>query len=852
MLNVTIKGLLAHKFRLAATALAVLLGVAFMAGTLVLTATIGATFDGLYADINAGTDVQVRSAQAVEGPVGDVRGPVDESVLPTVQGVDGVRVAEGGVGGYAQFVGKDGKAVGNPSQGAPTLGFSWGDDEALSPLRLASGSPPSGPDEVVADKATADKEGFALGDQVTVLTQSGSKQFTLSGITRFGNVDSPLGATLAIFELSTAQELFGFPDKFSQIAVAADEGISQQELADRITEVLPEGLEAVTGEDLTEEQQSQTREFLGFFNTFLTAFAVIALFVGVFLIYNTFSIIVAQRTKEMALLRALGASRRQVLTSVMVEAFVTGVVASVVGVVIGFGVAIVLRSALAGLGFDIPAEGLTIEPNAVVIPFLIGVVITVLSALFPARKASRIPPVAAMRDIAVDDSGQSVARIVAGAIITLLGLALTALGLFGSSDNGLAAVGGGLAVTFLGVAVLGPIIAPPVAAVVGTPMGWIRGISGHLARENAMRNPKRTSATAAALMIGVGVVACIIVLAATITTSVRGTVDKGFVGDFVVQSNAGFQGGLSPEVASALDQQPDLAIVAEFRSAPAQVNGSGTLVPAVDPTAFSQLADLEVIQGSLSDLEPAGTVAVSEDKLDDENWALGDTVEVIFPDTGPQQLKIVATYDKPELLGPGGSPYLIGLSTYDANSQVQLDSSVFVKLASGVSLEQGRAAIESVTDAYPNADVQTKQEFADAIVGQITQLVVLVYALLGLAIIIALIGIVNTLALSIFERTRELGLLRAVGMSRSQLRTSVRYEAVIIALLGTFLGLVLGLVFGVALVVALGDNGSADLTIPVSQLVVVVILAIIAGALSAILPARRASRLNILHAIQTE
>ena len=364
MLNVTIKGLLAHKFRLAATALAVLLGVAFMAGTLVLTATIGATFDGLYADINAGTDVQVRSAQAVDSGFGDVRGPVDESVLPTVQAVDGVRVAEGGVGGYAQFVGKDGKAVGNPSQGAPTLGFNWGEDQALSPLRLSSGNPPSGSGQVVMDKATADKEKFVVGDTVTVLTQAGSQQFTISGITRFGDVDSPLGATLAIFDLPTAQQLFGYVGKFSQISVAADEGVSQQELADRIQQALPEGLEAVTGEDLTKEQQSQTRDQLGIFNTFLTTFAVIALFVGVFLIYNTFSIIVAQRTKEMALLRALGASRRQVLTSVMVEALVTGIVASAVGVVVGFGVAIALRSGMAAIGFDIPADGLTIEPRA--------------------------------------------------------------------------------------------------------------------------------------------------------------------------------------------------------------------------------------------------------------------------------------------------------------------------------------------------------------------------------------------------------------------------------------------------------------------------------------------------------
>jgi putative ABC transport system permease protein len=849
MLNVTIKGLLAHKFRLAATALAVLLGVAFMAGTLVLTATIGATFDGLYADIYAGTDVQVRSSESVDPGFGnEIRGPVPESVLPTVQAVDGVRVAQGGVGGYAQFVGKDGKAVGNPSRGAPTLGFSWGDDEALSPLRLADGSPPVGPDQVVMDKATADKEKFVVGDTVAVLTQKGSTEFTISGITRFGDVDSPLGATLAVFELPTAQELFGFPGQFSQISVAGEDGVSQSELAERVQQVLPSGLEAITGQDLTEEQQSNTRDALGFFNTFLTTFAVIALFVGIFLIYNTFSIIVAQRTREMALLRALGASRRQVLGSVMIEAFVTGVVASAVGVVLGFGVAILLRSAMAAIGFDIPADGLTIEVDAVVIPMVVGVVITVLSAVFPARKASRIPPVAAMRDVAVDDSGRSVGRVVAGAVMVLIGIGLTALGLVG--DGGFAAVGGGLAFTFLGVAVLGPIIAAPVAGVIGIPMRGIRGISGQLARENARRNPKRTSATAAALMIGVGVVVAIIVLAASATTSIRSTVDKGFVGDFVVASNAGFQGGLSPEVASALAEQPGLAVVTEMRQTPAQVDGSGTFLPGVDPATFGDIADPGVTAGSLSDLSELGTIGVDAQTAKDKDWVLGDTVEVLFPDTGTQQLKIVVLYDDSNV---AGGSYVVGLPTYEANVLVQLDSSIFVKLAPDTSIEQGRAAIEAVTDGYPNADVQTKTEFADSIVGQITQLLVLIYVLLLLAIIIALIGIVNTLALSIFERTRELGLMRAVGMSRRQMRTAVRYEAVIIALLGTLLGLVLGLGFGIALVTALTEeSASSGLTIPVGQLIVVIVLAVIAGIISAILPARRASQLNILQAIQTE
>jgi len=848
MLHVTWKGLLAHKLRLATTAIAIFLGVAFMAGTLVLTATIGSTFDGLFADINAGTDVVVRSSDVVESEFGEQRGTVPESALPTVEAVPGVRVAEGGVSGYAQFVGRDGKTVGNPNMGAPTLGFAWSDDQDLNPLRLASGSAPQGPDEVVMDKATADKEKFAVGDEVTVLTPTGSHQFKVAGIARFGNVDSPLGATLAVFELPTAQEVLGLPGRFSDIVVAAEPGVSQDELAQRISEVLPSGLEAITGEDLTSEQQSTTRDQLGFFNTFLLTFALIALFVGSFIIYNTFSIIVAQRTREMALLRAVGASRRQVLTSVMVEALVTAIIASVLGVLAGFGLAVGLRALFAAVGLDIPADGLTIEADAIVAPILVGVVITMASALFPARRASRIPPVAAMRDVAHDEVGHSVVRSIAGVLVLALGLGLVALGLWGDTDNGVAMVGLGAAVTFLGIGVIGPLIARPLARLIGWPPAHLRGITGHLARENAMRNPKRTSATAAALVIGVGLVGFIATTAASATDSIRGTVDKSFAGDFVVQSTAGLMGGLPPEVANDISALPEVAAVAQQRNGVAEIDGSGRFLSAISADTFEQLADLDVVAGSFTDLDEVGTIAVYDNTADDKGWSVGDTISVTYPDTGAQQLRIVALYGRQEVLGT----YVTGLPTFDANNTVQQDALLYVKLAPGVSPEAGRAAISTVTDPFPNADLQDKDEFADSIVGQIQQLVAFIYILLLLAVIIAVIGIVNTLALSIFERTRELGLLRAVGMTRNQLRSAVRWESVIIAVLGTLLGLVVGLIFGWALVTSLGDEGFTTFVVPVGTMVFVVILAIIAGVLAAVMPARRATRLNVLEAISAE
>jgi putative ABC transport system permease protein len=848
VLRVTLRGLIAHKLRLATTALAILLGVAFMSGTLVLTATIGATFDGLYADINAGTDVQVRSAEVVDTEFGEQRGTLDEGIVAEVAAVDGVRTASPDVTGYAQFVDKDGRAIGNPNQGAPTLGFNWIEDPELSPLNLAAGRPPEGDGEVVMDKGTADANGFEVGDEVTVLSASGSEAFTVVGTTRFGKVDSPLGATLAVFDLPTAQRVVGLPGRLSAVSVIAEEGVGPDDLAARLDAALPETAQAITGAELTEEQQTQTRQALGFFNTFLLVFALIALFVGSFIIYNTFSIIVAQRTREMALLRAIGAGRRQVLGSVMVEALVTGVLASALGVVAGLGVAVVLRNLFALLGIDIPATGLTIEPSAVVIPLVVGVVITLASAYFPARKASRVPPIAAMRDVAIDESGRSLTRMLAGVAILTLGIVMVAGGLWADIDNAVALVGLGAAVTFLGVAVLGPVLARPLAGALASPLPRLRGIAGRLARENAMRNPKRTSATAAALMIGVGLVGFITIVAASASTSIRGTVDEGFLGDLVVQSNAGIGGGLPPTVASGIAALPEVAVVSSERIGPALVDGSGTLLYAVDASTFVQIGDLQVSAGDLTALDEPGTIAVYQGTADEKGLALGDTVPVVYPATGAQELEVVAFFDEQQILGE----YATGLATFEANNDVQLDTFVYLQLAPGVSLDEGRAAVAAVTDPFPNADLQDKTEFADSIVGQINQLLNLVYVLLLLAVVIALIGIANTLALSIFERTRELGLLRAVGMTRRQLRSAVRWESVIIAVMGTVLGLVIGAFFGWALVTSLRSEGFTDLTFPVVQLVVVVVMAAAAGVLAAVPPARRAARLDVLRAISTE
>jgi putative ABC transport system permease protein len=845
---VTLRGLAAHRVRLAATALAILLGVAFMSGTLVLTATIARTFDGLWADVNQGVDTFVRSSDVVKIDIGEQRGTVDDDLVPTVAAVPGVRAVSADVSGYAQFVDKAGKALGNPVRGAPTLGFAWIDDPPLNPLRLASGAPPVGPDQVVMDKATADSAGFVVGDRVTVLTTTGSREFTLAGITRFGEVDSPLGATIAVFDLAAAQEVLGYPGRLTAISAAAEPGISPEELTARIARVLPPGLEAVTGEQVTSEQSNQTRDALSFFTTFLLVFALIALFVGSFIIYNTFSMIVAQRTREMALLRALGAGRGQVLSSVMVEAFVTGLLASLLGVAAGLGVAVLLRGLFAAVGIEIPASGLAVDLTAVAVPLAIGVLVTLLSAYVPARKAARVPPVAAMRDVALDEAGRSSRRAGIGAVLLALGVVAVAVGLLADLDDAFALVGVGVAVVFLAIAVLGPILVRPIVAVLGWPLSRFRGITGRLARENAMRNPTRTSATAAALMIGVALVGFIMIVAASASTSIRGTVDKAFAGDFVVQSNAGVFGGLTPEVAARIAALPQVAVAAEMRSGAALVDGSGIQLTAVDEPAFARITDIGVVAGDLADLTRADTIAVHRDIAEERGLVVGSTVPVVFPATGPRDLRVIAVYDQRDVTGS----WLVGLRTHELNNDVQFDQFVFVALAPGVSSAEGREAIARVTDGYPNAQLQDKVEFADAVVGQVTQLLSLVYVLLLLAVLIALIGIANTLALSVFERTRELGLLRAVGMTRRQLRSTVRWEAVVIAVLGALLGVVLGAVFGWTVVTALRREGFTTLTVPYLQLVVVVVLAAAAGVLAALPPARRASRLDVLDAISSE
>jgi putative ABC transport system permease protein len=844
MWRATIKSLWAHKLRLAATGTAVLLGVAFTAGTLVLTDTVRRTFDDLFAAVNEGTDAFVRSDAVIgEGGFGEQRARVDAAVVDTVRAVEGVAAAEGNTQGFAQIVGADGEPLGG--QGPPTFGFGWSDVDEFNPMVLREGRTPEADDEIVIDRGSAKRGDLSVGDATRVLTKAGVLPVRVVGVATFGTADSPLGATIASFTPAAAQRYVGEPGRYDFITVLAEPGTGEDELRARIAAVVPDGVEVLTGTQIVEEQQNDMREGLSFFTTFLLTFAGVALFVGAFIIHNTFSIVVAQRSRELALLRAVGASRRQVLLSVLGEAVTVGVVSSAAGIAAGIGVAAGLKALLAGFGIDIPAGGIVLLPRTVVVGLVVGVGVTLVATVLPARRAARIPPVAAMRDLALDTSGRSRVRAVAGVLVTAGGAAVVVAGLAGS-DAGV--VGLGAMFVFVGVAVLGPVIARPVTLVIGWPVARLRGITGRLARENAMRNPKRTAATASALMIGVGLVGFITIAATSASASIEDAVDEAFLGDFVVESRDFGGGGVSPDLAARLAEVPGVESAAGVRGAMVEVTGDTRFVTAVDPARLQATFDVGIVEGSAAMLAEPGTIAVHEDTAADRGLRLGDPVPVRFASTGEQQLRVAAVYTENQFIGS----WVLGFPTFEANVPDQLDFTVLVGLERGVDADEARRRVEAVVATYPGVELQDRTEFKQSQADLVNQLLNLIYALLGLAIVIALIGIANTLALSVFERTRELGLLRAVGMTRRQMRSAVRWESVMIAVLGAVLGVVIAVCFAWAIFAALSDEGLRSFRIPVGRLTVIVVLAAVAGVLAAIPPARRAAKLDILRAITVE
>ena len=847
MFHVTFKSLLARKLRLLLTALAVVLGVAFVAGTLILGDTLNRTFDKLFATAYSGTDVGVRGKSAFDvsltegGDPAQSRPPVPVSLLDDVRAVDGVRAAEGDSSGFAQIVTPDGEVV--ETGGAPTIGGSWLGDSPVNPYRLQRGEPPAAEGQVAVDETTAKEHSLRVGDDIQVLTQTGPLDATITGIVSFGESGSLAGATVTLFDPATAARTMGTPGTFYEILAVGDGTVSDEQLRDRVAEVLPPRFQALTGEQLAASDSSDIKDALGFFSTFLLVFAVISIFVGSFIIFNTFSMLVAQRSKELALLRALGASRRQVNVAVLLEAAVVGLIGSVLGLGLGVLLSIGLQGLVRLFIGELPAEGLVLQPSTVVWAFLTGTVVTVVAAYAPARHATQIPPVAALRDDVALPTASLHRRAVIGTAVLAAGVISMAAGLVAGA--GILWVGLGALGIFLGVAMLSPFLSRPVIGGIGGILPRVWGSIGRLARENARRNPRRTASTASALMIGLALVSAGGVLASSLVKSANDVIDRSVGADFIV-TTANFL-PIPGTVAAEIRSVQGVDAVTSFRAGQAQIGGDVASFQGVTADTVDRTLQLEIVDGELGALQEQGGLLVDADLARDRGWRVGERIPTVFGKTGRQALVLGGTYAQNQIAGE----YLVGMDTYEANFDQRLDSVVALTVSPDADVDAVRADVTAAAGAS-NLEIRDQSEFKEEQRQQINQLLGFIFVLLALAVLIAALGIVNTLALSVIERTREIGLLRAVGMARRQVRRMVRLESVVIAVFGTLLGLALGVALGAALVTALNDEGIDQLVIPYGQLVLYLAAGALIGVVAAVWPARRASRLDVLRAITTE
>ncbi|HEX6678023.1 MAG TPA: FtsX-like permease family protein [Actinomycetes bacterium] len=845
MLNVILKSLWSHKRRLLGTFLAVLLGVAFLSGTLVLGDTLRANFDTLFTNVTGDTGAVVRSATKVSDSPATPRGPIDGSLAGRVRAVPGVSAVQPAVDGLGQIVGRDGKVI---STMGPPLASNWIADQRLTAYRLAEGRAPQTPDEVVINRGAAKTAGLHPGDRTVVLTPR-PVPVTVVGIATFQNASGFGGSSYTAFTLEGAQRyLVKQPGQVTRILVAGAPGVSQDELASRLRPVLPGGVEAITGAQLSAESISAINQgFLGFFRTFLLVFAAIALFVAMFSIANTFSIIVAQRTRESALLRAIGASRRQVLAAVVLEALAVGLLASAAGLAAGLGIASGLKALFAGFGFPLPTSGLVFKANNAAISMAVGVGVTLLAGALPALRASRVAPLAALREVA-GERGVSVRRAVVGGALAAAGVAVVVAAVLPGGDAVTRLTAAGAVLTMAGVVVLGAVVARPASRLIGAPLPRLRGVTGELARQNAMRNPRRTAGAAVALLVGIAVVTLFTAFTASLQASIRQSVSSSFGGDLVIASG-GFVGGrLDPRLTGEVGRLPEVRQAVGISTGNAAVAGSGQEVSVAAPRELAQVLQPRMEAGTLGGLGD-GQLAVGKNVADGKGWRLGTAVPVRFADGTSERLTVGAIYRESSVL----NAYLLPRAAWTAHSAQDVDATVLVKLDDGVGLDAGRAAVERVAARYGSPAVRDRQQYADSLAGGVRQGVAVVYVMLALAIVIALLGIANTLSLSIHERTRELGLLRAVGETRPQVRAMVRWESLVVALFGTVGGLGLGAFLGWALVRAAeaGDTLGA-FALPPLQLTILLLVGALAGVLAGVRPARRAARLDLLAAIASE
>jgi putative ABC transport system permease protein len=856
VIRVALRGLAGRKLRAVLTALAIVLGVSMISGTLVLTDAIDRAFDRIFVESYAGTDAVVTSAESDISFEGEsaTAPPFSEDVLEQVRGVSSVDAAVGSV--FEETAVKIIDREGDPISGnAPTFGF--GLDSSVprfNPLELKEGRWPSGPDEVVIDSGTAEDEEYGVGERVPVSSFAALREFEVVGIAQYPGVESIGGATFAVFDVPTAQRLLDKVGQLDAISVAAEGTTTPEQLVRDLEQELPKTVQVRTGVEQADEDSGEIATFTNIIRYFLLSFGFVALFVGAFVIFNTLSMTVAQRTRELATLRTIGASRRQLLGSVMIEAFVIGLFASLTGLFLGLLLAVGLNELFKLLEVELPTTSLRLTTGAIIASLAVGIIITLLAGLAPALRATRVPPISAVREGATLPPSRFSRYwpYVAGVLIAI---AVATLGYSLFADDvdiiqRLLAIAVGVLALFVGVALLSSWLVRPLAAVVGWPARRAGGAAGRLANNNSLRNPGRTAATAAALMIGIALVTFVAVLGAGMRDSNRAAIEDQIRADLIITSEDGY----SPFVAGATGaarEAETVQVATEVREEIASVGGSGKDVSGIDPGLITTGYAFDWIEGSDATLRELGQngAIVWEDFAEDEELAVGDTFTVQAPGGKSAELQVKGIVDPPPFYPLLGT-VTIPKRTFDSLFDVERNQFTFLKVAGGPT-EANKDAVDAAVAEYPDARVQTRQEWIDKEDREFQQLLQMLYVLLALSVIVSIAGIINTLVLAVFERTRELGMLRAVGMTRRQVRRMIRHESIITALIGAALGLPLGIFLG-ALIVRSLDQYEVQFKIPTFQLGVFAVVAVIVGILAAILPARRAARLNVLRALQYE
>ncbi|MFZ9541161.1 MAG: ABC transporter permease [Ilumatobacteraceae bacterium] len=850
--RLTLRGVIARKWRIFLTILAVVSGVAFVSGAFVLTDSVKKSINDLFATLSEGIDLEVRTSIAFGDEATAQRDPVSVDLVPVIAAVDGVRLAEGNLLRAATVIKSDGEPL---RTSGPAFGIAWVGPDGLDGRTMVEGRPAIGPDEVTLDKSSARRAGYEVGDTVTIVGPTGKGEFTLVGLNGTGKTTNGGGASIAAFDPATANEFLGAKNMVDSIYVAIDEGADRDTVMAAIDRALPDGLEVITGEQSAQETAGAINDIIDIFGNVLLGFAAVSLFVSAFLIFNTFAIIVSQRLRELALLRAVGASTRQIRTMIIGEALVVSVIATLLGIVAGMGVAKGIVAIFNAAGAAFPSASLIVSTRTIIASTIVGVGVTVSAAIVPALRASRIPPVAAMRPELGFNALQKNKRLVVGSITTAIGLILFSVGVFAqpggtSGTLGLSAIGAVL--LFLGVASLSTTVAAPASRIISRvlPLPFrpmTRSVPGRLGSRNAQRTPRRTASTASALMIGLALVSTVSVVASSVQASFKQQLQGSVTADFFVSNGPGNFQGLPVSFSERLSELPELSAVSPFRAATAQVNGDTKQLGAVKGVAFGQLVDIDLQSGSVESLDE-GKILLHRDPAKDYGVSVGDTLTVLWQNGVEQQIEVGGVYDDATIAGN----WLVGLSTLQGVSTAEpTDFFIGAKIADGVSIEDARAAVEKVALDFPSAEVQDQAEFQQSQEDQLNQLLIVIYGLLIISIAIAVLGIANTMALSVFERTREFGLLRAVGMSKRDLKRSIRWEAVIVAVFGASLGIIVGIPLGLAVTTALPSTFITTTVVPVSTIVIILIASIVVGVVAAIGPARRAAKLNVLDAIST-